>query len=565
MNMKFLFNISYCWKFLPLLTALLIFNSCASQLPPGGGEIDKTPPEIIGVFPQNGSTDYKDDFFELIFSEYVDKRSVQEAIFISPPLNKSLIYDWSGKRLSVFFQDTLKENTTYTVTLGAEVADLNNQNKMIEPFTFAFSTGGTIDSGKIAGKIYDVDPGGIMVYAYVKNDHEVDPSVRKPDYISQVGKNGKFILMGLSEGEYRVYALRDNLRDFLYQSNEDQFGVQFKDLKLSGEQNVITNCDFLMSREDTIPPKISSVVMRDRNHFLIEFSEPVDSTNILNTNFFVYDSTLQKQYNIKYFFKGDSRPGQYFLSISDSLVNGNKIYLTVNSIYDRTGNINPSESISITPKADPDTIPPKIRKIAGSMPGEKVDFINPVINIKFDDGFSRAGIESAIIIEDGNGILLPVEIGFIDDASFDVRIKSKLQQRKDYLLKLDLNKFIDAAGNTTDSLHIHKFTTNSELDFSGAAGVVSGINDPSDVYVELKSIESGSNTYIKKIGKDKSFNVDRIVPGKYLLNSFIDKNKNGKYDHGKVRQFKYAEKFTFYPDTLNLRARWPVVDLILDY
>ncbi len=565
MNIKFLLKISDVLKFLSPITALIIIYSCASQLPPGGGEIDKTPPEIIEVIPQNGSTDYKEDFFELAFSEYVDKRSVQEAIFISPPLNKSLKYDWSGRRLSVFIQDTLKENTTYTVTVGAEVADLNNQNKMVEPFTFAFSTGSTIDSGKIAGRIYDADPGGIMVFAYLKNVNEVDPSVRKPDYISQVGKNGKFILMGLGEGEYRVYAFRDNLRDFLYQSNEDQFGVQFKELKLTGEQKVISNCDFLISREDTIPPKISSVIMRDRNHFLIEFTEPVDSTKILNTDFFVYDSTLQKQFDIKYFFKGDARSGQYFLSISDSLVSGNKNFLTIKGISDRSSNINPSESIAITPKADPDTIPPKIRKIAGLMPGEKVDFSNPVITLKFDDGFSRSGIESAITIDDGKGNLIPGEISFIDDASFYYRINSKLQQRKEYLLKLDLNKIIDAAGNKTDSLHIHKFTTSSELDLSGAAGVVSGINDPSDVFVELKSIESGSNTYIKKIGKDKSFNMDRIVPGKYLLSSFIDQNKNGKYDHGKVKPFTYAEKFTFYPDTLNLRARWPVVDLIVDY
>lgn len=565
MNMKFLLKISYGLKFLSLLSTLFIINSCASQLAPGGGEIDKTPPEIIELIPQNGTTNYKDDFFELTFSEYVDKRSVQEAIFISPPLIKPLKYDWSGKRLSVFFQDTLKENTTYTVTVGAEVADLNNQNKMTEPFTFAFSTGSSIDSGKIAGRIYDVDPGGVMVYAYLKNEIEVDPSVRKPDYISQVGKNGKFTLMGLGKGEYRVYAFRDNLRDFLYQSNEDQFGVQFQELKLSSELNFIRNCDFMMTREDSIPPKLTSVIMRDRNHFLIEFTEPVDSTKILNTNFFVYDSTLQKQYDIKYFFKGDARPGQYFLSISDSLVNGNKYFLNIRDISDRSGNRYPSENISITPKADPDTIPPRIRKIAGVIPGDKVDFINPVITVKFDDGFSRSGIESAISIDDGKGNLLPGEIIFIDDASFDVRIKNKLQQRKEYFLKIDLNRIIDAAGNKSDSLHVHKFTTNSELDFSGVSGIVSGISDPSDVYVELKSIESGNNTYIKKISKDKSFNVDRVVPGKYLLNSFIDKNKNGKYDPGKVKPFAYAEKFTFYPDTLNLRARWPVVDLIVEY
>ncbi|MBS3944425.1 MAG: hypothetical protein KGZ42_02930, partial [Melioribacter sp.] len=65
--------------------------------------------------------------------------------------------------------------------------------------------------------------------------------------------------------------------------------------------------------------------------------------------------------------------------------------------------------------------------------------------------------------------------------------------------------------------------------------------------------------------KDKTFNLTKILPGKYLLSSFIDKNKNIKYDAGSVKPLVYAEKFTFYPDTLNLRARWPIVDVSIEY
>jgi len=35
-----------------------------------------------------------------------------------------------------------------------------------------------------------------------------------------------------------------------------------------------------------------------------------------------------------------------------------------------------------------------------------------------------------------------------------------------------------------------------------------------------------------------------------------ENNKNGKYDFGAIVPFKYSEEFKFYPDTLNLRARW---------
>lgn len=544
---------------------VLLFTRCASQLPPGGGEIDKVPPEIIHVFPKPGTINYTDNFFEITFSEYVDKRSVQEAIFISPPLSKGLKYDWSGKSLKTFFQDSLKLNTTYTITIGADVEDLNNRNKMEEPYTFAFSTGANLDSGKISGKIYNDDPSGTMVFAYLKKDKEIDPTIQKPDYISQVGKNGKYTLVGLSNGEYIVYAIRDRLRDLLFQSSEDEFGVQFKDLIITSDQNEISNCDFFLSRQDTIPPKLSSVIMKDRNHLLIEYNEPIDSSKVSAPNFYLIDSTKQSKINIYYFYKGDARPKQFYLAIKDSLIKGNSIYLICQNIFDMSGNKNPYESFSITPKADPDTVKPKLLKIAGTMPNDKVDYDDAIISVKFDDGFSQVGLENAITIIDFSGKTLSHKIEKNDDASFNIKILDKLKQRTEYSLSLDLKKIIDIAGNKADSTSKQKFITNSELDFSGVSGSIKNYEESSEVYVELKSTDNNKANYIKKMNKDKSFTLSKILPGKYLLNSFIDKNKNGKYDSGSVKPFKFAEKFTFYPDTLNLRARWPIVDVSIEY
>ena len=54
--------------FLIILFSLIIIK-CASQLPPGGGEVDKIPPEIIEVYPEAGTTNFSDDYFEITFSE----------------------------------------------------------------------------------------------------------------------------------------------------------------------------------------------------------------------------------------------------------------------------------------------------------------------------------------------------------------------------------------------------------------------------------------------------------------------------------------------------------------
>ena len=90
-------------KTIAFLFFALIFFRCANQLPPTGGVIDKIPPEIIEVSPANGTVNFDGNSVEITFSEYVDKRSVQNSVFISPAVEGEIEYDWSGKSLEIIF------------------------------------------------------------------------------------------------------------------------------------------------------------------------------------------------------------------------------------------------------------------------------------------------------------------------------------------------------------------------------------------------------------------------------------------------------------------------------
>ncbi len=74
----------------------MILIRCANQLPPPGGEPDNIPPIIVEVYPADGTINFDENYFELEFSEYVDKRSVTDAIFISPFIEGALEYSWNG-------------------------------------------------------------------------------------------------------------------------------------------------------------------------------------------------------------------------------------------------------------------------------------------------------------------------------------------------------------------------------------------------------------------------------------------------------------------------------------
>ncbi|MEK6553483.1 MAG: Ig-like domain-containing protein [Bacteroidota bacterium] len=546
------------------VASLILFARCANQLQPGGGDVDTVPPQIIEVYPENGTVNYHEDYFEISFSEFVDKRSVQEAIFISPALQKPLKYDWSGKTLTVYFNDTLKTNTTYTVSIGTDAKDVNNNNKMAEALTFAFSTGNKIDKGKIKGKIYDTSPEGVMIFAYQTNGKEADPTKQKPDYVSQVGKNGNYSLLGLRDGDYSVFAIRDKFRDLIYQKNEDGFSVQNKKIELIDKTVEYEDVDFFLTMEDTIVPNISNLIMKDRNHIQIEFNEAVDSTKISGDNFVLFDSTTNKKIIPKYFYKGEGRPNQFYIAFTDSLEPKESWILLSKNIPDLKNNLSMEEKNSFAVRNDRDTLALRIIKSAGLLPGEKVDYEEPVVMINFNDAVELSTLKERLTVQDVKGKKIPLEVERADDASFLVRLSEKLKQSTDYTLKLDLKKYSDLSGNKIDSLFQNKFSTSSELDFGGISGTVA-INDSTQTFVVLEAAEMVKRTYKQKIDSKKNFNFKKVIPGKYLAWSFKDKNKNGKYDFGTITPFKLSEEFKFYPDTLNLRARWPVGGVNIDF
>jgi len=63
------------------------------------------------------------------------------------------------------------------------------------------------------------------------------------------------------------------------------------------------------------------------------------------------------------------------------------------------------------------------------------------------------------------------------------------------------------------------------------------------------------------LNNESKFNFEKVEPAKYLLWIYEDKNNDNKYSKGKLNPYESAEKFNFFPDTLNLRARWPIGDI----
>ena len=546
-----------------LLVLSVILIKCANQLPPSGGEVDTTPPKIVKVDPPDGTTNYDKDYFELEFSEYVDKRSVADAIFISPFIEGSLELDWTGTTLEATFPEPLKKDVTYTITIGTDVVDLNNKNRMAEAFTFSFSTGNKIDKKIISGRVYSKEKEGIFIYAY-KLDSVTDSLLKnKPDYVSQTGVQGNFSLRGLGAGNYRIFAVNDQYRDYLYQQDKDEIGIPFKDIYLGEEDSIFTDLNYMLFNADTSKPRMISGIMTDRNHMLVSCSKEIDKNSIRADNFYLIDSTDNKDYKFTYAFKGKTKPEEFILMLHNEINVNDLVYLFADTLTDLLGNTMHNDFTKVLISDRPDTSSIKITSTEPAQ-GQTTDFEKTKITISFDEAFDKNLINSAVALTDTFNNPVNFKIYFFDDATLVVKPIENLKPDKDYLLKLQLGKFVDINGNKKDSLFTLKFKTISGLDFTGLSGFIINIDYNKNPVLVLESGDTPGLKYQEKLSSEK-FEFTRVEPGKYVLWCFLDENNDGKYFYGWPEPIQYSERFSFYPDTLNLRPRWEVTDLTFKF
>lgn len=542
-------------------SAIFLFSNCANQLPPSGGDVDTTPPEIIYSFPKDGTVNFKENYFEVKFSEYVDKRSFREAIFISPAIEGEIEIDWTGRTATVSFPKGLKPNLTYVVNIGTDVVDLNNRNRMASSYTMTFSTGSEIDRRKISGKIFSNDADGTLIFAYMMKDDTTNYLLSKPDYISQVGKDGSFILNGLASSKYRIFAVKDQFKDYLFQSDQDMIGIPYQDVYLAKDDTLFGGLNYFLFKADTIKPRLLEALMTDERHLIAKFSEEIDTSIIKSDNFRIIDSSSNLISNILYAYKSFGKKEEIILVPEEKLNVSDQLYLLADKLIDLSKNETEFDKASIVISDRTDTTSLRIVKTE-PVQNSKTDFLNPEILVYFDDAFAKDNISNAIEFSDSLGNKVPFNIFFPDDASLKIKPLINLKSDFGYSVKIDLNKFEDANGNKTDSIYQLKFSTLTGLEFTGLSGRIS--SPDSTLILVLENSAKPEKKYFTKPDVNLNFSFERIEAGSYRLWAFKDLNNDGHYDYGWFYPFRFSEKFYFYPEELNLRPRWSLTDLLFE-
>jgi hypothetical protein len=262
---------------------------------------------------------------------------------------------------------------------------------------------------------------------------------------------------------------------------------------------------------------------------------------------------------VLYAFKAKTKAEEFILMVNSDINPANQVFVLADTLVDLLGNImtNDFSRVVVSDRADTNSI-----KINSTLPsqGGAVDYEKTELKIFFDEAFDKTKKNNAIAFTDTFNKPIKFSLDYIDDATLIIKPTENLKPEKDYLLRLQLGKFVDLAGNSKDSLFTLKFKTISGLDFTGLSGNIINLDYNKNPVIILQNGETPELQYKEKINSEK-FEFIRIEPGKYFLWCFLDENNDSKFDYGWPEPLKYSEIFSFYTDTINLRPRWEITDL----
>lgn len=541
----------------------LCLISCAVQRAPSGGPVDKTPPRILEVTPARNATLVPlDQEIEFSFSESMDRKSLERAIFIAPDPGDRFKVKWKGDRFRLEFRDSLKTNRTYVITLGTDLKD-ERGNSLAQSYTLAFSTGEKLSDGKITGRVYaEEKKQGVLLWAYILDERgDPDPTQRAGDYATQTDGQGQYEFSNLSEGKYRVFAIWDKDNNRFFEVGLDAIGIPSRDFELREDSLAISDVNFKLSLKDTLGPALISVAVEDRNHLRLTFDESLLGENIAETqNYRIHETKSGVALPVQVAYPDAREPKEIFIVTGPQKARTEYV-LQVGNITDRFRNsIDPEfNSVQFEGSARPDSIRPRLLSTTpvdsarGVLPDSKV-------MVHFSEPILQESFESSFLLSDSLGNALSGSFLWQSPGSVEFTPSGNLTGLSRHTIAVQLDSVFDLFGNAVaDSTMSLTFQTVNPDTFSSITGMI--VDDDSvatgKIFMKAKSKDRAGPIYEITLEVPGSYSFSPILPGTYTIEGYRDADGNGEYSFGDAVPFRPAERFFVYDQEIQVRARWP--------
>ncbi len=592
--------------------------SCARMGQPDGGWFDETPPHVVRTSPADQSINVKAKKIVIAFDEGIKLDNASEKVVVSPPQLEVPEIKAQGNRIIVTLLDSLKENTTYTVDFSDAILD-NNESNPMGNYTYSFSTGEQIDTMEVSGYVVDasnLEPvKGILVGLY--SDIADSAFVSKPLLrVARADSEGHFVIKGVAEGSYRIYALQDMDGDYVFSQKGEM--IAFTD-------EIITPSAYADIRQDTLWSDSLHIKSIDRvgyTHFMPDnivlraFNEPLTERYMVKSErsnadrmtfyFSTGDGQLPEIEGLNFdaatALLADATPRAdtitYWLR-DTTLVNTDTLDLTIRYLAtDTLGNLviqtDTMRMLSRQPYAKRlkekqkkyDTW--RKREERKRKRGEPYDSIMPAQKLEFE-------IQTRGKLEPDRNIVLhsPTPIATIDTSKIHLyeRVDTLWYKSRFRLKPYERTEHIDTIAITRPSpttLYLQgewkpgteyslEFDSLAIVDIYGTANgkikqgiIVGAMEDYSSLFFTVEGF-AGKNIVVQLLS-DRDALVREVAtnngvaqffyvePRTYYLRMYEDINGNGQWDTGNYAEHRQAEPVYYYPTKIECRANWDITE-----
>ncbi|MFW6019269.1 MAG: Ig-like domain-containing protein [Bacteroidales bacterium] len=539
----------------------LIVSACATMVPPQGGPRDEDPPEVVETEPPNKSVNIDSRQVRITFNEFVTLSDIQNQVLISPPVKDKPMFQLRGKTLVFDIPENLRSNTTYNIYFGNSIKDLNEGNE-IDNYTYTFSTGPYLDSLQLKGRaqkaLSEETEAGWVIMLYKENRDSL-PMKEMPYYISKTDENGYFHLQNLAPGNYKVFGLDDQNKNYLYDPNSE--AIAFKDTLVEPFKPV------------NLPDSI-------QNDSLLRDSINVDSIR----------STLQPQnLNLRFFDEVDTIQK----NVESKALNP-FVYQFIFKYPTQNLNIDPEQSLKFKKKlsADNDTLTLYFKKpITDSLffvlsddyysysdsiwvkPAQKPDN-KTLINSNVTDGslpfyqdiifstkipFNRFKKEKLHVMEKHDSLpdTIPVQFKY-KDSSLKTTLKGsyKWDPDKKYVININPGAFTLLNDFQNDTLK-YEFNIKSNENYGNIIFHLENTTPTTNYIIQLTDTEENVLREVQKKNPE-TIHFKNLTPQNYRIRIIEDRNNNGQWDTGIYLQGIQPEKSWFFHKNFNIRANWDI-------
>jgi len=563
------------------LGVMLLVHACANKAQgPTGGPKDTTPPQVMKSTPENGALNFKKKQITIDFDELVSIEKATDNVIISPPQIKPPDVKSYGKRVTVNFNEDLRDSTTYSINFGSGIVDLNEKNAL-KDYLFAFSTGNEIDTLKISGTVInaeDLNPlSGIIVGIYPETSDSVftkEPFLR----IGRTDEKGHFSIDNVKKGKYKVFALGDTNRDYYFQTGE---GLAFCDSLVTPTFRRESMQDSVWKDSihlDSIRTYIGTRFLPDnlalrffkenkkRQYFIkYERKEPFSFSLFFNTA--ASDLPVVKPLNFnwdgKFLLQKNSTKDSITYWLTDSTV------WKIDTLQMTVGYLKSDSLMKLVPVTDTlnvfmrkGRINPKIKakkavvKVAPYKYSTNVvstfEVYNPIV-VSFEAPLADFDLSKIKLGQKVDTVFktIPFKWRQLDSTKTAYAIENKWIPEMSYELKIDSATFTSIYHKISNAF-TSQFKIRSLDEYSSVKIALTEYNPK----VVFQILDSRDMLLATKPAVEKGTIFEYLKPGDYYIRMFIDTNGNGKWDTGELASQRQPEEVFYYPKKLTLMANW---------